>query len=211
MALVANKGVLEKYWKGAATSSDLSRHQQEKRSPDFPKPSFKTAHFRRAFSNRESVWIHVMFTVTTFYLSLTDIHTAKRAKTISREGIWAFGQKLGVAPPPLVVNVVWRSGHVIDVRLDNGLKLWGSPSDSRAHDLGRVGGLTAFGESPAPSRIVAEGLSHAHDRRRRRDRATAGVGELSRRQNIPTQFFLPVNVRRWSVEQGNRGIDDLTG
>ena len=90
MALVANKGVLEKYWKGAATSSDLSRHQQEKRSPDFPKPSFKTAHFRRAFSNRESVWIHVMFTVTTFYLSLTDIHTAKRAKTISREGIWAM-------------------------------------------------------------------------------------------------------------------------
>ena len=78
--------------------------------PDFPKISFKTAHFRalfrRAFSNRESVWIHVMFTVTTFYLSLTDIHTAKRAKTISREGIWATGQKLGVAPPPLVVNVV---------------------------------------------------------------------------------------------------------
>lgn len=45
-----------------------------KTSPDFPKPSFKTAHFRalfrRAFSNRESVWIHVMFTVTTFYLYL---------------------------------------------------------------------------------------------------------------------------------------------
>jgi len=70
MALVANKGVLEKYWKGGyVRSSWTSRVTNKKSGPDFPKPSFETAHFRRAFSDRESVWMNVMFTVNTFYLS----------------------------------------------------------------------------------------------------------------------------------------------
>ena len=110
MALVANKGVLEKYWKGVAASSAFSRHQQEKRSRTFPKfrsrPRIFGLFFVAHFPTVNLFGSMSCLRLPHFISTCTDIHTAKRAKTISREGIWATGQKLGVAPPPLVVNVV---------------------------------------------------------------------------------------------------------